>query len=277
MIWTSKTRQRQPRGAVRVNWANPLSRALVLAVNGNDPSQNIAQNAPVIAQNGMGTRVGVGGVGLAQPSTSASGVRVDSSRLLVGSGGNFTGMTVVIVANPPNAGGWLMGLCLSAQTGTEWYVGWGAQLYGGSSAGTFNINTWAGTGVDVFGVCDGRDHVFAATFPEGAGTTASAYVDGVKTTGSVANSLPNTNSAAYVGGYWANGYAINGMSQYLTLGFNRELSAGEVVSLSKNPWQLFAPERTPVFYSIGGAPPGGGGSANRIMLLRRPGLSRIWR
>jgi len=47
-------------------------------------------------------------------------------------------------------------------------------------------------------------------------------------------------------------------------------------ALSQNPWQLFAPERRPVFYSLSGVPPGSS-TANRIMLLRRPGLSRIWR
>lgn len=51
--------------------------------------------------------------------------------------------------------------------------------------------------------------------------------------------------------------------------------AGRALSLS--PWQIFAPEKRPVFYSIAGVSPGGSGTANRIMLLRRPGLSRIWR
>lgn len=185
-------------------------------------------------------------------------------------------MTVLFLANPTNASGWLMGLCLSATSGVEWYIGFGVSVTGAPSGGTFNVNTWNGTGVDVLGACDGREHVFAVTFPEGAGTTASAYVDGVKTTGTAANALPASNSAAYVGGYWANGYAVNGFSQYLTLGFNRELSATEVQRLSRNPWQLFAPQRTPVFYSIAGVSPGPS-TANRIMLLRRPGLSRIWR
>lgn len=49
-----------------------------------------------------------------------------------------------------------------------------------------------------------------------------------------------------------------------------------LVDIHRNPWQLFAPQRTPVFYSIAGVSPGPS-TANRIMLLRRPGLSRVWR
>lgn len=58
--------------------------------------------------------------------------------------------------------------------------------------------------------------------------------------------------------------------------FARILSAEEWRDLYRYKWQLFAPERTPVFYSIAGVSPGPS-TANRIMLLRRPGLSRIWR
>lgn len=57
----------------------------------------------------------------------------------------------------------------------------------------------------------------------------------------------------------------------------RAMSSVEIAKYSRNPWQLFAPERTPVFYSIAGVSPGGSSTANRIMLLRRPGLSKVWR
>lgn len=45
--------------------------------------------------------------------------------------------------------------------------------------------------------------------------------------------------------------------------------------LTSVPWRLFGRERRPSFYGLAGG--GGSPTANRIMLLRRPGLSRVWR
>lgn len=53
----------------------------------------------------------------------------------------------------------------------------------------------------------------------------------------------------------------------------RAWSDGEVARYSSNPWQLFARQRTPVFYSISGSP----SAIIASYRMRRPGLSRVWR
>lgn len=105
------------------------------------------------------------------------------------------------------------------------------------------------------------------------------YKDGTQIAGSPVGGIPaapSSGSLCAAGGYLESpNHSWQGTNE-LTAYWARALSKAEIAEVTRNPWQLFAPIRQPVFYSL---PSGGGGSptANRIMLLRRPGLSRVWR
>lgn len=71
--------------------------------------------------------------------------------------------------------------------------------------------------------------------------------------------------AVVAANYWAGDIALCALSP---------MAIADGQNLSQNPWQLFAPERTPVFYSISGAPSSAIIASYR---MRRPGLSKVWR
>ena len=56
--------------------------------------------------------------------------------------------------------------------------------------------------------------------------------------------------------------------------WDRFLSEPEAITIGANPWHLYASRRTPVFYSISGAPSSAIIASYR---MRRPGLSKVWR
>lgn len=126
----------------------------------------------------------------------------------------------------------------------EWYISYNAVESLAAEAGTFSVQSWSsGSSGGITGACDGRTHLFAGVFGAGATTSvARASVDGGAPYTHTAQLVPAAPTQSdYIGGYIANGFAVSGFSQFLTLAWDRELSGAELRSLTDNPWQLFAP------------------------------------
>ena len=145
----------------------------------------------------------------------------------------------------------------------------------GASAGAVTMSTGTGIVLSASSGVTGVASIYG--FSVDSASTGTIYVDGVAKTTTVtgAGLLSSTARPFYIGSHGGTG-AIHSEPIYLIAAFKRALSPAEHLWVARNIWQLFAPERTPVFYSIAGVSPGPS-TANRIMLLRRPGLSRIWR
>lgn len=100
-----------------------------------------------------------------------------------------------------------------------------------------------------------------------------AYTDGVLTTSAVKTGAPSVGGSLHLMAR-SDGYEWNG-SVFIAAHWNRALSADEAREYGSNPWKLFEPARRPSFYSLSGGDPLSG--PIRSFLMRRSGLSRIWR
>jgi len=268
VIWTSKTRTRQPRGAVRVNWGNPSSRALAVAVSGANPGINLVNGRDAVAYNAVQRTATQVGTGLTWPSTSNTGVQIGPGSLLPGSAGNYTsGMTLILLANPSASTTRTLPFSLSSGAQPTVYVGFNANKALTATSGMLMVQTHGNNGAQAASVIDGEWHVFAVVFPEGS-VLPLLYVDGVDVTASSSGSASTYANAAanvYVGGFSSSGFSATGYSIALALGFNRGIPAEEMAELSRNVWQLFAPQRTPVFFSL----PAAGASSYGLTYRRR--------
>lgn len=251
-IWTSRTRDRQPQNKVELvsRYADAAMVVLPSVAGGLAGYGGVltAVNLQPYARNNKG-------VGLA---TDQVGSYVLSSRNV----SSWTGATVIAVQRPQVANnGWHQRLQQNDSLLSHW--GYNGLVY----LSTFTSTRWlseappaAPLGQISTAVVTGKDN------------DHRAYNNGVLLGSSAGMYFGIRELCIGDGGWW--GF---GGETYLFVVLPRALSDGEAKDVSINPWQLFAPERRPVFYSIAGVSPGGSSTANRIMLLRRPGLSRIWR
>ena len=262
-ILTSRTRDRQPQGAALAtdnqgSVSTPANRSAIAATNATAVvARHAGKFGPVQAwaTDGAATYLE-----LAQ-SAGNFGTEGFSVTLVLRSNGSVAINSGVIGNNQYGIpGGWL--------------------LYAASTS-TVRVNTAASfattldCGVDIF---DGVWHVL--TLARNKAGTYQFIVDGAADASATVSVFDVDQARTVIAGAQKDtvGAVRHSPFDFALIDLRkRALSVSEAVAIHRNPWQLFAPQRTPVFYSISGAPPGGGGSANRIMLLRRPGLSRVWR
>src|ERR1700737_4829725 len=242
-------------GSLEIDWSNPITRSLVIAINGNKSDINLATRRPVIATNGAQTGTGKVGSGITFPSTSSTGIKVNTATLLRGSGGNGSGITIAILADPVASSNRIMGMCIGGNS-PEWYISFNANSALTASSGTFSASLWGTSGNEgVQNAVDGKTHLFSVVYPEGGTSTSpNLYVDGVgPTIESPTSSFPPASASDFVAGYASGGFAVSGFNQYLTLGFNRALRPEEIRSLAANPWQIFKSSQRVVMLAASGS------------------------
>ena len=249
-------RTRQPQGPVQVDWSNPLSSSLVIASIGNQPGYNAANSKAVIAINSAGTRPGPAGIGLSWASTANVGVRVNSTTALTrGFLSSTGGISVFVLADPQASTTRYLPFSSAKAAQPEFTVYFNADKSGTASSGTFAVSTRGANGGQVSSAINGSARLFGVVFSGPAGAP-DLYVDGVELgtskTAASSSELNDASCSDYVGGYLSSGYAATGFGQYLTLAFNRSLSALEVVELSRNPWQIFAPDPRRLYFGVSG-------------------------
>jgi hypothetical protein len=233
VVFRKKQWTRQPQTAVTVDWSNPLTSGLIVArIPGDNPAGNL--NLVVDGQSARGrssTRNGLLSTASAVASNSFSFLTLFKTqqslggaiRCLIGRGNS---------SGADNTGfGFNVDHSNAAYAGA-FYAGDGYTIIG-KPAGTLAANT---------------EYCIAGTFN---GSVGVGYSNGVKTVGptstTIVNTVPrltlNTDSALV---------STNTSSVYVVLYWARALSDAEIASVSNNPWQIFAPQKKPLFFSIQG-------------------------
>lgn len=272
-IWTPRTKDRQPQGGIaRVNpsgiAANGL-KALFDLSSGRELISGVGPTTVPVERKATATGVGA--------KFAGSGELVYAHRPSFVILGDITIVAFVDVDSFSN-----YSAIISKQETTTTHCPYELRL-GGSAAANSNIQL-----LRTSGSLDAMDGLATLPSPKpgmfiSAGHSVSAGVNRYCYDGVVQDAAGRSTSAATDNGGSnviiagrSDGFThFNGTMFWIAL-FARFLAADELVELKRRPWQFFAPQRTPVFYSIAGVSPGPS-TANRIMLLRRPGLSRIWR
>lgn len=228
-----RERLSQPQSLTGVDWGNPVSRALLRAWNFNELADADGRRA-TLATN-PGKTANQVGKGLVLSSSSPSWYQFDhayasqltsaATILYVGTFSDVTDDGSLFGLNEP-AGAWN-----AINLGVQWTT----------HRATFNTRL-GGTAFSLVGtsaLTGGRPKVIVATYD---GATTRLWVNGnleasASRTGSITfdsvnrtvlnrgNSVSRSTGVANLGAVW-----------------NRALTPAEIVSLSANPWQLFAPQ-----------------------------------
>lgn len=220
-------RTTQPQGPVRIDWSNQLAGGLVFAHFG-------ATQLPVLGRKPtsiLGTLAArTDRLGTSFEFSGSQALRFGYAPAIP----TGTGATLLIVTSTDI--GATAGICLSIGSG-------------GSSTPLVNLSPYSlfyrGDGGTTWNPTlteppKGVPHVTTAVLNTGAGEK-SLWLDGVKRQTSLTDIGAQSLNVAGIGYSAGHGTGYHDGPIYLAVIFNRALSDAEVVDLSANPWQLFAP------------------------------------
>src|SRR5574337_182611 len=232
----------QPQGALRIDWANPITRGLCfVAVYSDGSLTNLA--AGDRADRGASAVSGVGAAGRTLYAT-AQPYAASWPGALVTSDGAGTGDYTLLSFSAPVAEGTISSLISQASGSTQLYLLANTNGGYGVSSGTLTLGEWDGNNpmFEAPGVVDGGWHVFVGVR---SGTTRYIDCDGVHVgtgTGVVAR--------VYASGAFLYSSGIYGYTNWtrphphvMQAAWNRALTPAERKNIGRNPWQVFAPQR----------------------------------
>lgn len=240
VIWTSRTRTKQPTGAVRVN-----SRyGRVLHWQSGDESGDVRSAVPgTSAQNVKATSKGLG----LSSEAAVKGSRFGASDS-IGSG-SITLIALISIngAAPSGATTGIFGNWSNTTTSRSLQI----TMPGTTTAVRFQVNR-ASTGLlDSGSLSTNTPHILIGRSHEAG--EMDWWVNGalMGSASGVTGDLTETGQYWQVGSYYSNDYdRTSNVTTIFSVALGRYLLEGEVKELSANPWQLFAPERRPVFFSL---------------------------
>ena len=237
MLPYRRKRLQQPQGMSSIDWSNPITQGLAIAVMPN------ANGARELTLSTPSAKVG-------SPSNSVGSRGVAS----IGSGGaNYFTFTdydkydlvgpITVIAVVDGISGGVSGGYLSKgpidTANTPFFFGRSGSIVSLSRGGASDYQRFNTTNTVtapdapcVFGVT--QNGVL------GSGATCNYYLNGVTPGSSAGGGMANTVAAANA---LPVRFAGTKEKVYLALAFNRVLSGAEIKSLSDNPWQIFAPLR----------------------------------
>ena len=252
-------RTRQPQGNARIDWANPYVKDLRFAWTGSIPSRNIVTNVSLTPVNGPTTVANKNGL-------STKFDRTSSQYLSAGSGTQLqfsTDLSVLFryrqIAIPSlgTASGIFsrdtdVGRSYTTDINNATSPNRGLRIYSNGGGGGGLILT------------EDRDPAIgddrtACLIWSYSTNTSQIWVDGALiASGSAASAFPDHPTVeTRIGARQYPGYEDYADIELTYLyAFGRRLGAQEVVSLSSNPWQLFAPQRR-LWIQLGAAAGGG--------------------
>lgn len=222
--------RRQPTGPARINWRNPITRGLIMAV--------VGKTGKDLVSGSLGYGANASAIDVALTGATIDTMGANSATNLTHSA-PFYGRTGGIPSDP----------------GQFTFLQWRKHLVSGSY-GTSNIGGWVNSGGNAFRL--GIRYSTANFYPAAGnaamevGSTlkddlwhmlgvslgngqAGAWIDGVRRASASSVATPSFNLTA--------SYDIFQLpSSPLSLLFERELSVTEQLSLYRDPWQVFEPE-----------------------------------
>lgn len=252
-------RTSQPQQPVGVNWANPYSRGLIAGIVGGHPV-DLVQRSPLVISN-VTTTTGSKGKNFTLPSSTYAYVDSNNPGISVSVGAKWSALLLVRStgknSRAPHAvcvnyNGSSVALALCTETNSS---GNGASFYDGA---------WRASGTSTVITGDNLWHVIVGVRD---GPLLSYYIDGkLDSSATVVEIGAATSTTAITWGLYKNDNLDTCFIGDIALGAvwaGVALNAGNVQSLSNNPWQLFEPDNDPVFYSMaaGGTVTGVGSSA----------------
>jgi len=234
---------------IKINRKNPLTRGLVYC--------DLPGVGDVISRNKMsldgGAFVAPGGQGIAYVSTddavSGHGINTPLSESVYAITNQYS---IALLTQIDVLSAWGSLFCI--QFDGSWGDPWGS-IYLYQDTGTTQLRHLCGVGVGQRPIIDSDNgYLSADSTPHMLhvtrdGTTVRFYKDGVqdgndKTTTTASPTWDSTRRPASIMSTddAQSGVGIEGKT-FIAAMWNRELSAGEVHSFNKNPWQVFAPQR----------------------------------
>ena len=247
VIWTSRTRTKQPAAAPRINWANPLARDLRVVVTPSGGVNNLVTptNQTSLAPEGIyhGQRALVW-------NKSGTYARLNTG-VMIPTTTNHS--FVALLTNTWGATSGTMGTLLSNRNGAN--NGFAVYLSAQNSLPnqTVRLNYVHGGIVDYFDISPYISNVntkfVTLGFSAVQGSSVRSFAEGAFVQSKAIGTMSgNTIDPLVIGTDF--GTAHGDFASPLILWWRRALSDDEMVSVQRNPWQLFAPERRPVFFSL---------------------------
>jgi hypothetical protein len=253
-IWTRATRQRQPTGAVGVNWANPINRGLQLAwsaaseyvgnlVTGQAAEKSVSSSFISPYQ---GTHIGKRNQQLFPVSAPASSGSLEALRF------DRTVFTALLVARQTTAQN---NAYMFARGNGSSAMAWGLGLH----SGTFNYalaQVGSYSNPEASGLIRDKPTAVALTADSTTGTT---YENGrFVSSGAMGTPLyeinPGSQRRVMIGGAPFIGAATSAEIYYCFF-WDRVLSTSEIAAASANPAQILTPERrVSYFFPASGIP-----------------------
>lgn len=232
---------RQPQGAVGIDYTNPLTIGLSAAIVGG--------RAVNVASGDLGKAMGSA---YSAPSSRglsfASGVSVTdryqfpAARMRNGSGGGVT-LAVMVFPGPSNGHSAGQYTFMRGQFAEEGYVF--LMLQGAGSSRAITLQFFSGSYFSAGSVAENAWHTIMLSKPTTASADGTASVDGmiVPTSGYSINRefVTDENLALYVGGYRSGDDRVLRGRLALCLLWDRALSVSEHLAWQANPWRVFAP------------------------------------
>ncbi len=220
---------RQPPPGTGINWKNPITRGLLLAMSGkeNNLNKTIGGNDLVV------TAVGKKGIALVTPtwefynSVGGNYITPQSSIFILAKARNEVTANQGVVGYDVSS----KGSYLKINSANRWRF----SVY--DTAQRDAADTTAPSITEFEPICGTHDGVTARIYRNG-NQTASVSA------GNATGSATDIRFGACSGSYGS------GSSIACTFVWNRALTKGEVKALSDNPWQIFEPEEIPLFKPV---------------------------
>ena len=247
-----RVRGRQPQPAVKIDFANPITRSLSSVIRLDTCAEAVkgklyTATGTKLQRSSIGTGRGFG-------STDGAGTTDKVLTDIVGTQGP---RTYFVLAKLNGWGGGNLGRFFDGTTSSQ-------ELFYVSNAGNGGLIYWrqfsggqrTALTVDPNGVSNqfGKITSYSVSFDSSSPSNQpELYIAGTRYAFASLDSVPtgtaNSTGAFYIGNRGTdNARNIDG-TVYLVLVFDRMLSAAEHKSLTRNPWQVFAPETIPLFWA----------------------------
>ena len=248
-VWTQ-----QPQQACEIDWSNPITRGLVVAISGANPRLNSALNKPASFVGTPGSALTIDGRSTEFTRSSTQGISVGTSAAF-----NPAAITLLSIYTPKSLATGSAHMLFSRDDNSlgrafsldlHWNSGYGVRYYvaGGGSVGTNELRQGASAVV-------GKRYVVVA---RQTGSAAALFVDGALVSSSAAftaKPLATGDTRIGIRTYSGSNEAADGFIP-LSLMWSRALSDSEIRSISANPWQIFNPIQRRIFAEVSA---GGGG------------------
>lgn len=267
VIWTSKTRARQPNKAADPAWGNPLTQGTatgLLPVDGAlyETARRVVRKPYMYgSSNDLGIQVGSGMRSAAQIVATSDfwdlepGTPDPTTGPYCAPSLEFTFLVLCKRFGNPAGGAPIFG---NLAPSVSPYYCWGVANSGSSIEVALNctgtLYSTPSTPMDT-----GLNCIVARRRIVGGTSDVDVWINGtLRSTQSVGTGAISYFTAGSTrGAALGNFYKYTGETRsfngeiYLAWIWTRALAEQEIVEVYRNPWQLFAPERKPIFYSLG--------------------------